>query len=200
MDLGRYQVYFLGAITIIGFPLIGFIINYFFQDDSFWLQFESPFSLLYQIVVGVLYGTLSGIICWFVINSSFMRPSRIKYVSVMRELNMSYFDIVFISICAGVGEEILFRGVLQDFMGIIITSVIFVAIHGYIKWKDWRITIYGLVMILIIIGIGIMFETMGVVSPAIAHTVIDIILLTLICKGNIDPDVLYISRSSDEEE
>lgn len=118
----------------------------------------------------------------------------------MREMNMSYFDIVFISICAGVGEEILFRGVLQDFLGIIITSVVFVAIHGYLKWNDWRISIYGVVMILVIVGIGIMFETMGVIAPAIAHTVIDIILLTLICKGNIDQDVVYIPRTSEEEE
>ncbi|MFT7613877.1 MAG: hypothetical protein ACI9J3_002857 [Parvicellaceae bacterium] len=45
-----------------------------------------------------------------------------------------------------------------------------------------------------------MFETMGVIAPAIAHTVIDIILLTLICKGNIDQDVVYIPRTSEEEE
>lgn len=198
--MGRYQVYFLGAITLIGFPLIGFIINYFFQDTSFWHQFESPFSLTYQIVVGIVYGVLAGFMCWFVITSAFMRKSRIKYISVMREMNMSYFDIVFISICAGVGEEILFRGVLQDFLGIIITSVVFVAIHGYLKWNDWRISIYGVVMILVIVGIGIMFETMGVIAPAIAHTVIDIILLTLICKGNIDQDVVYIPRTSEEEE
>ena len=189
----------MGGITLIGFPLLAFGVNYFFSDNSFWDQFQSAYSLIYQLGAGLIYGVLAGLICWYIISSGFMRNSRIKYVSVMREMNMSYFDIIFISICAGVGEEILFRGVLQEFMGIIITSVVFVAIHGYLNFRDWRITIYGLVMSILIVGVGIMFETMGVIAPAVAHTVIDIILLMLICKGNIDDDIVYIKSKTSSE-
>lgn len=192
----KYQVYIFGAITLIGFPLIGYLISYFFSEHSFWDQFKSDYSLVFQVTTGVIYGVVTAILCWLVISAGMMRKARIRYISVMREMNMSYFDIVLISICAGVGEEILFRGVLQEFMGIIITSILFIAIHGYYNYKDWRISLYGLTMTIVIIGIGIIYERMGIMAPAIAHTIIDIILLTLICKGNLDKDVHYVPKDN----
>jgi len=76
----------------------------------------------------------------------------------------------------------LFRGAIQEFCGVIITSILFVAIHGYLTYKDWALSIYGFVMTIIIMGLGYIYEYQGVFIPIIAHSVIDIVLLVGILK------------------
>ena len=95
---------------------------------------------------------------------------------------MNIGTIVIVSICAGVGEEILFRGILQSYFGIWITAVGFVAIHGYLNPLDWRISIYGAYMTAAIIAIGYLNQLYGLTSAMIAHTIIDIILFVKLTR------------------
>ena len=90
--------------------------------------------------------------------------------------NTNIGTIIIVSICAGVGEEILFRGVLQSYFGIWITAVGFVAIHGYLNPLDWRISLYGSYMTLAIVVIGYLHQHYGLTSAMLAHTMIDIVL------------------------
>ena len=112
-----------------------------------------------------------------------MAATNNKYASRLRDVSLNYLDIVLISICAGVGEEIMFRGVLQEFFGVIFTSILFVAIHGYLTFKNWALSIYGFVMTIIIMGLGYIYEFWGVFIPIVAHTVIDLVLLLEIIKN-----------------
>lgn len=54
-----------------------------------------------------------------------------------------WYDFVVMSILAGLGEELLFRGVLQPLLGIVIASFLFGSLH----WLNWAYaaiaTIYG---------------------------------------------------------
>lgn len=171
-------------VTVVVFPLIAYLINYVFSDRPFWSQFDFTYPLILQVVIGVVYGLLAGIICLFLARSSWMSSTSEKYTSRLREVRLNYLDIVLVSICAGVGEEILFRGVLQEFFGVVVTAVLFVAIHGYLNFKDWALSIYGAVMTLIIIGLGVIFEFSGVVIPIVGHAVIDMVLFIGIFKIN----------------
>ena len=78
---------------------------------------------------------------------------------------------------AGFGEEILFRACIQQYWGIWITAIFFVAIHGYLNPKDWRLSIYGLFMTFIIVIIGYMYQFFGLWSAIFAHFAIDLYLL-----------------------
>jgi len=82
-----------------------------------------------------------------------------------------------ISICAGVGEELFFRGALQPWLGIPVTAVVFVAIHGYLDPRDKRLFLYGTLLTLCMMVLGWMAEVQGLVGPMVAHTLIDILLL-----------------------
>jgi len=62
-------------------------------------------------------------------------------------------------------------------MGIIITAILFVAIHGYLNPRNWRISIYGVFMTAGIVLLGYLAETMGLLVAIVAHTIIDIYLL-----------------------
>ena len=174
--MGNRKIVTLGLFTIIGFPLAAFAINYFFSSKSFWDVFISKQGILKELIMGMCTGILSGIFAWRIIKLKILEPVREKYQDVIGSLRMNIGTIVMVSICAGVGEEILFRGVLQSYFGIWITAVGFVAIHGYLNPLDWRISIYGAYMTAAIIAIGYLDQLYGLTSAMLAHTIIDIIL------------------------
>jgi len=174
--MGNKRIVTLAIFTIFVFPLAGFAINYFFSTDSFISIFRTKHAIGYELLIGGVYGILAGFIAWKIIELKILSPVRNKYQNVISSLKMDMPTIILVSICAGVGEEILFRGVLQSFFGILITSILFVAIHGYLNPLDWRISIYGAYMTLAIIGIGYLFNHLGLTSAMLAHTMIDVIL------------------------
>jgi hypothetical protein len=174
--MGNRKIVTLGLFTIIGFPLAAFVINYFFSSKSFWDIFISKQGILKELIMGMCLGILSGLFAWRIIKLKILQPVREKYQDVIGSLRMNIGTIVMVSICAGVGEEILFRGILQSYFGIWITAVGFVAIHGYLNPLDWRISIYGAYMTAAIIAIGYLDQLYGLTSAMLAHTIIDIIL------------------------
>ena len=182
LEMGNRKIVTLGLYTIIGFPLAAFVINYFFSSKSFWDIFISKQGILKELIIGMCLGILSGLFAWRIIKLKILQPVREKYQNVIGSLRMNIGTIVIVSICAGVGEEILFRGILQSYFGIWITAVGFVAIHGYLNPFDWRISIYGAYMTAAIIAIGYLNQVYGLTSAMLAHTIIDIILFVKLSR------------------
>jgi len=171
------KILHLATLTLIGFPLIGWVILWLLDGPPFSRLFAITSPLILQIVVGLAIGFVSGGLAWLIIRSAYMEPVRHKYGNLIREFNLSPMQIVYISLCAGIGEEILFRGVIQPYLGIWITAILFVAIHGYLNPFDTRLFVYGVYMTLVIALIGYFSDQLGLYSAMAAHTAIDIVLL-----------------------
>lgn len=180
----KSQLYKLSLLTLIGFPAVGALILWFVEDQPSSLGFSMPMPLHFQLGIGLLAGTVAGFLAWLIIRLPFMKATRIKYSGLVLPFDLNWSDILFVSLCAGIGEEYFFRGVLQQYWGIWITSIVFVAIHGYLNPKDWRISIYGAFMVLVIAGIGYLNDYVGLVSAMIAHACIDIILFYRMTKDD----------------
>lgn len=174
--MGNRKILTLGLFTIIGFPLAGFVINYFLSSKSFWDIFISKQGIINELLIGICLGILAGLFAWRIIKLKILQPVREKYQNVIGSLRMNIRTIIIVSICAGVGEEILFRGILQSYFGIWVTAAGFVAIHGYLNPLDWRISLYGTYMTLAIVVIGYLHQHYGLTSAMLAHTMIDIVL------------------------
>ena len=174
--MGNKKIIVLGLFTIIGFPLAAFAINSCFSSESFWDIFISKKGILHELLIGLIYGVFAGLIAWRIIKLKILQPVRDKYQDIIGSLKMNIGTIIIVSICAGVGEEILFRGILQSYFGIWITAAGFVAIHGYLNPLDWRISFYGTYMTLAIVVIGYLHQLYGLTSAMLAHTMIDIVL------------------------
>lgn len=187
------KIILLGILTILVFPLVGFILFWVLEGNyqTFLQIFESKIGLHYEFIIGVSSGFLFGFMAWWLIKSEMLKPVLEKYGNVIQSLKMNYFSVVFVSICAGVGEEVFFRGVLQDYLGVIVTAVIFVAIHGYISFKDWRISIYGIYLTFAIIIIGYMDYYFGLTTAMVAHTCIDIVLFYKLTHTKISEHKVY---------
>ncbi len=175
--LQRKHVLMLAAFTLFGFGGLGLFVirNFLGLSLTEALSGQTPFW--FQGTVGVLYGLLAASTGWTIIRMPFMDPVRRFYGRLFGDIPLGFFDIVLVSICAGVGEELLFRGGLQPYLGLWLTSFLFVLLHGYINPMNWRLTIYGLFMVLVIAGMGKIYDNVGPIAAMIAHTVIDIYLL-----------------------
>ena len=167
----------MAAATLLGMPVIGWVIARWSNEVNLWDRWVGFAPLWKQLLIGLPYGILAALFARFIISRHFMRGVRMRYERMFKGLRLNWSEVVFISMCAGVGEELLFRGCLQPLMGIILTAVIFVAIHGYLNPRDWRISVYGAYMTAITFGFGWMTEEFGVWSAVTAHMVIDVLLL-----------------------
>lgn len=177
LAMNKQLIILLGWVTLLGFSWLGFVISWYLNDVAIFQLFESEVSLLIQVPAGLLFGTLAGALCWAYVNGGWMRGAEHDYTSLIRSLDLNWIRIVFISFCAGVGEEILFRGAIQPYLGVWITAVFFVAIHGYLNPKDLPLSGYGLLMVLVVVGFGYGTEYLGLVSSISAHFAIDVVLL-----------------------
>lgn len=174
----------LGFITLFGFSFLGFFINFLIKDWHWQEVFQHGLPFFWQLPIGLAFGFLSGFLAWLLINSKLLKPTLKKYSSLISGFDLNIHEIIFISFCAGFGEEILFRACIQQYWGIWITAIFFVAIHGYLNPKDWRLSVYGLLMTLVIAIIGFMYEYIGLWSAIFAHFAIDLFLLVKLTHVN----------------
>jgi len=92
----------------------------------------------------------------------------------------SVVGIVLLGAAAGIGEEWLFRGVLQPTVGLVLASLIFGLAHvggaRMLAFGVWA-TAMGFLM-----G-GLAIATGGLIAPMIAHGVYDMLALAFIRRG-----------------
>ena len=174
----RIMIIILGGVTLVFFPIAGHFVDLLLGGKGLsmsLLQKGAPFFI--QLIIGGLFGLAAGLMAWQLIQFPFMKPVRNKYGELISQLGLQWPDVIFISFCAGFGEELLFRASLQPHFGLWITSIGFVALHGYLNPKDWRVSVYGVFMTLVILFIGWMYSEIGIISAISAHMVIDVVLL-----------------------
>ncbi len=176
-DKQRSLILLLAGATIIVMPLIAMLVDWFSDSVDMSERLLRGAPLYAQVGLGLVMGVGFGALAQFIVERKFMQAVNLKYTNMIADLRLNTPEIIFISLCAGVGEEVLFRGAIQPLLGIVITAVIFVAIHGYLNPRDWRISLYGVFMTGVICVIGYATETVGIWSAIVAHTVIDIYLL-----------------------
>jgi len=186
----RSQLTSMAAITLLGMPLLGWVIARFVDDMNLMVRWTGTAPIWKQLLYGLPVGVVAALMARFIVGRKFMDGVRLRYERMFRNLRLNWSEIAFISLCAGVGEELLFRGVLQPLLGIVLTAVLFVAIHGYLNPRDWRISVYGVFMTGVICFLGWMTEVYGIWSAVMAHFVIDVILLAdLLEKPNETPNL-----------
>jgi len=180
--MSKSRLYLLGLATLIGFPALGAGVIWFFENETSGFSFSMIAPLHLQLIYGVLVGLLAGFLALGITALPFMSPVKEKYAQLIQQIDFEWPDIIFISLCAGIGEEYFFRGVLQYYWGVWPVTILFVALHGYLDPRNWRLSIYGFVLVGIIGAIGYLNDLIGLPAAMIAHSIIDIILLYFLTK------------------
>jgi membrane protease YdiL (CAAX protease family) len=175
----------LGLVTLLLFPIPTFLVHYFVNHITPWkiLDFER-FTVL-NIGLGLEFGFMYGILAMLLLQAPVFEklPNRIDHI--VRSMNLNLGDAIFLSFCAGFGEELLFRSGVQYYLGVVLTSVIFVAIHGYLNPMNWRYSIYGLIVLPFILLVSMGFENFGLWFAISAHFSYDAVLFIAMLQSKV---------------
>lgn len=159
--------------------IIGYTVIHFFHDYSFIEVLTEGSSIAIQILTGTIAGLLfGGAGVWMLRGPKFKKTLDDYFiVKQLKEFSLTNPQILQVSIIAGISEEILFRAALQPVIGIWLTSVLFIGVHGYIRFKTIGHAIFTLFTFLLSVVLGLLFIYFGIVSAILAHAIYDIVLL-----------------------
>ena len=165
------------------FPIPAFWCLWYFEKMEIldFLQLNKIWDI--KTALGIEFGIFYAIIALIFMNAPVFDeiPDRIE--KMIQNMNLNWFDILFLSFCAGAGEELLFRVGFQHYLGIWITSILFVAIHGYLNPFNWRKSLYGLIVLPFIVLISYGYNHFGLWFCIGAHFSYDLVLFYAIINS-----------------
>lgn len=127
-------------------------------------------------LIGIEFGLLFGAIMLIATSVESAKVSFRHQIQLIRSFRLNFLDCVFLSLCAGFGEEFLFRIALQEWLHPLPAAVVFVAIHGYIHLRDWEVTKYGLLVLAFIVVLSYAVNVQGIWFCIAAHASYDFLL------------------------
>ena len=165
----------MGLLTLL-VPLVIVAILYYFNATTFMIPIIiGKANVWIQVGAGVAGGFLLSGITWLMGQWKYLDDVNFDFTLRLGIFNFSLQEILFLSFCAGVGEEIVFRGMIQPWLGILTTSFMFIALHGYMSYSSWPKVIFGLILFAVGTILGVLGEYLGLLAAIVAHIIYDII-------------------------
>ncbi|MDX1652698.1 MAG: CPBP family intramembrane glutamic endopeptidase [Brumimicrobium sp.] len=180
----KVQFHILGWITLLLFPAISLTALWYFEHQTVREvlepdQFLKPYTLL-----GVEFGLFYGLFIIAVTQFPFFEEMSKRQEFLFKELNLNWGDIIFMSFCAGFGEEVLFRAGIQTWLGPWLTSFVFVAVHGYFNPMSWKKSMTGIVLFPFILILSFAYESYGLWFCVGAHFSYDLLMFSTVLKSS----------------
>lgn len=188
--MNRKTFFWVSIFTLFFWGILGLLAMYYATDIHIKRFIFTKYTK--QILTGLLYGFTTGYAVVQGLKMPYFNEVNTYFSELFKKMEFNWFDIVFASLCAGIGEELLFRGAIQYFLGVPLTAIIFVAIHGYLNPKKMRLTVYGLLLVVITMGFGLLANRLGLLSAIMAHASYDIVMFAYLLsyknKANVSLD------------
>jgi len=168
----------MALLTLVVMGGGGWLLIAFVQDRDPVALVLGPMQWSAQLPIGIVAGLAIAAVAWWIIAQPAMAEVRARYAALVSELMPGRWLQVAVSLSAGIGEELLFRGALQHWLGIPLTAIVFVALHGYLDPRDKSLLRYGLFLTVAMCGIGWTAEQFGLLMAMASHAVIDMVLIS----------------------
>jgi membrane protease YdiL (CAAX protease family) len=184
----RQNGFAMAVIVEGGLALVAVILAWMFRVPLHEQIPASGEQLAYAVMRGVLVTLpMFAVFLWFVHSSwATLRELRQQVEWLVAEMfpSASLGQFALVALLAGVGEELLFRGVIQSIsgqwttplVGLIITSLLFGAAHALTKLYFFLATAIGLCF-----G-ALVLQYNDLVAPMVAHSVYDFFALTYLSR------------------
>lgn len=183
-QMSSRQLFMMSVASAVVYLALALLIFYYFHGTGVGEVFERGYSVSNQLIIGILSGIAASAVIGFI--SSRPPVSEVLYdfyiVELLSKMQLTTFDRIQLSLFAGAGEELLFRGAIQPLLGNSLTSLIFIGIHGYFKFKSIGHILFGVMMFGLSFWLGYLFEQAGLIAAMSAHASYDIIMLHFV-KG-----------------
>lgn len=175
--MNKFKLHLLGWITLLVFPAPAIWALWYFEDTSL-LEILSldELTTIYPYF-GIEFGFVAGMFAWLLMQSNWMpEEDNRQQMRMFKSMKLNIGDILFMSFCAGFGEEILFRAGIQHWCGPWITALLFIALHGYLIPWSFRRSIYGILVFPFILALSFAYESLGLWFCIGAHFSYDLLL------------------------
>jgi membrane protease YdiL (CAAX protease family) len=177
-SLTRRTVLGLSALFTLVLTLVSWGVTAWLQDRSFGsllLQGRPPgVQLLYGLAVGL---GVSIVTTWVGLRVAFLEKLRRIIREVLEEVRPRMGDLLIVSVGAGWGEELFFRGVLQGYVGIWWAALAFALLHGFIVRLSWGGLLLTAYVFAAGVGLGFLCEHVGLLAAISAHAAYDFVSL-----------------------
>jgi len=163
------------------FVVIAWLLNIFALRRPLLMILSGGASLPVQLLVGAaVAAVLAAAVSYPILTSPGLRNVRTLMQQMAAILVSNVLFIFIASLLAGVGEEVLFRGTLQPWLGLWWASLLFVLVHlPHILTRplglgsvSYLLFVFGMALVL-----GYLFTHFGLVSAVTAHAIFDLGLL-----------------------
>ena len=134
----RNNILILGLATLLIFPLIGYLLCQISGSVSLLEFLEVDKINAIAIGYGLEFGIIYAFIAYLLMNARVFDNVSTRIDKLISSLKLKPWQGIFLSLCAGVGEELLFRAGIQPFLGVVSTSILFIALHGYLNPLNWQ--------------------------------------------------------------
>lgn len=163
---------FLGIVAV-----LGIVIWKRGESLSFFSQLFSMEQLLMNLAIGVGVGLIAIVLILLLIKATSLRLPMNDYMKHLKEIMMRPYGALVIGVLPGIFEELLFRGFLLalgieligTFWAVIVTSVIFCALHFPQYRNIWLINMYVLLLAVVLSYLFILTGSLW--APMAAHAV-----------------------------
>lgn len=176
----KKRLNYFSWLTLFGMSAIGFMLITYLQRADVQTICMGRKSLFLQITAGLFFGSLSSLLAVVLLNGKYFKSVRHFFEHLMQDINPSVTNIVFYSLCASIGEEILFRAGVQPLIGIWPAAFLFVLLHGYINPANLHLTVYGFFLVVICTGFGYLFKFFGLTASILAHFIYDVSMFSVL--------------------
>jgi membrane protease YdiL (CAAX protease family) len=160
---------------------LAFVINAAFGDGVLPMVLIEGQPVVAQIGWGVTFGLAisvpTTVVVFFVPLFSSLRRELLGLVS---RLDLDALNPLWISLSAGIGEELLFRGALQPILGIWWASFIFTLAHfrsGQFHSMNWQKLIYAASVFIVGLFLGYVFLEIGLIAAMVTHAIVNVVSL-----------------------
>ena len=161
--------------------VLAFVINAAFGDGTLpAVLIEGqpiPAQIGWGITLGLAISVPSTVVVFFAPLFSSLRRQLLDLVS---RLDLDALNPLWISLSAGIGEEILFRGALQPILGIWWASFIFTVAHfrsGQFHSMNWQKLVYATSVFIAGLFLGYVFIEIGLVAAIVTHASVNVVSL-----------------------
>jgi hypothetical protein len=166
----------MGLATLLLFPIPTLLVFNYYEKLPLLTLFEFKSFFSGYTLMGFEFGVIYAFLAILLMRASVFDTLSDRIEPIVRAMKLNLFEIIFLSFCAGFGEEILFRVGVQHYLGIWLTSILFIAIHGYFHPLNWRKSLYGLILLPFILIIAYAYQPFGLWFCIAAHFSYDLVL------------------------
>ena len=170
------------VLTCLLFVTAAVVITTSFHASRGFAEWQTGQPVQMQLMVAAAFAAVSAI----GVATTLSIPALAKLIQVpsaIRVLDLTGATPWIVGLCAGIGEELLFRAALQPLVGLWIGVAIFTAAHARTaiigSQSNAKRVAYLMNVFAAGVALGLVFEHLGLVAAILIHAIIDIAGLLL---------------------